>query len=150
MGFSRSTGGWSLFSYLLLFILGYFIYSNTKIQEAISKYKITGLIAIVLFIYGLVMYTLWTQSGYDLSATVGPAYYYIIMLVRGLRVWCWIIAILGFAKTYLNFNEPFLKYANETVLPFYILRQFMILIIGFFVVRPILHYIGSSFFYLAR
>ncbi|MFC2059918.1 hypothetical protein ACFLTZ_02335 [Chloroflexota bacterium] len=52
-----------------------------------------------------------------------------------LRSWFFIIAILGFGSRYLNFNNRFLGYANEAVLPFYILHQTIILIIGFFVVQ---------------
>ena len=36
---------------------------------------------------------------------------------------------------HLNFTTPFLKYANEAVLPFYILHQTVIVTLGYFVVR---------------
>jgi hypothetical protein len=36
---------------------------------------------------------------------------------------------------HLNVNTPFLKYANEAVLPFYILHQTVLLCVGYFVVR---------------
>lgn len=131
MGFSRGTGGWSFLSYLPLFIYGYLIFSNTRIQETISKYStITLIIAVVLSIYGLGM-----RFGVKSSLTFGTPFYILTMCVRGLRAWCWIIAILGFGKRCLNFNNPFLGYANEAVLPFYILHQLIILIIGFFIVR---------------
>ena len=58
-----------------------------------------------------------------------------ISVLRGLRAWCWIIAILGFGSRFLNFDNRFLGYATEAVLPFYILHQTVILIIGFFVVQ---------------
>jgi hypothetical protein len=35
----------------------------------------------------------------------------------------------------LTFSTPFLKYANEAVLPFYILHQTVLLIVGYFVIR---------------
>jgi len=41
----------------------------------------------------------------------------------------------GLLARYLNFNNRFLGYANEAVLPFYILHQTVILIIGFFVLQ---------------
>jgi hypothetical protein len=52
-----------------------------------------------------------------------------------LRSVCWIVAILGFGSRVLNFNNRFLGYANEAVLPFYILHQTVMLIIGFYVVQ---------------
>ena len=36
---------------------------------------------------------------------------------------------------YLNKKTPFMTYANEAVLPFYILHQTVLLCVGFFVVR---------------
>jgi hypothetical protein len=44
-------------------------------------------------------------------------------------------AILGFGSLFLNFGNKFLRYTNEAVLPFYILHQTIILIIGFYVVQ---------------
>ncbi|UCH06615.1 MAG: hypothetical protein JSV55_10955 [Deltaproteobacteria bacterium] len=65
----------------------------------------------------------------------GTPPYEVIMLLRGLRVWCWILAIMGLGSRFLNSNTRFLKYANEAVLPFYVLHQTVILIIGFYVVQ---------------
>ena len=55
--------------------------------------------------------------------------------VRGILCWSWLVAICGFASRYLRFSNGFLKYANEAVLPFYILHQMVILSIGFYVIR---------------
>jgi peptidoglycan/LPS O-acetylase OafA/YrhL len=66
-------------------------------------------------------------------------------ILRGLNAWAWLIAILGFGSRYLNFSNRFLKYANEAVLPFYILHQAVILAIGYYIVR--LHLpIAAKFF----
>jgi hypothetical protein len=55
--------------------------------------------------------------------------------VRGLLCWSWLIAIGGFASRHLRFSNGFLKYANEAVLPFYILHQTIILTVGYYVLR---------------
>ena len=49
--------------------------------------------------------------------------------------WFFILTFLGFGMKHLNVNTPFLKYANEAVLPFYILHQTVLLCVGYFVVR---------------
>jgi glucan biosynthesis protein C len=46
-----------------------------------------------------------------------------------------VLAILGFGMQHLTFSTPFLRYANEAVLPFYILHQTVIIAIGYYVVR---------------
>ena len=47
----------------------------------------------------------------------------------------WIIAIIGFGEKYLNFNNRFLGYASEAVLPFYILHQTVIIAVGYYIVN---------------
>ena len=44
------------------------------------------------------------------------------------------LGLLGMGSRLLNVNNRFLGYANEAVLPFYILHQPIILVIGYFVI----------------
>jgi hypothetical protein len=46
-----------------------------------------------------------------------------------------ILTILGFGMKHLTFSTPFLKYANEAVLPFYVLHQTVLLGMGYFIVQ---------------
>jgi surface polysaccharide O-acyltransferase-like enzyme len=56
-------------------------------------------------------------------------------LIRGVLCWSCLLAICGFASRYLRTTNRFLKYANDAVLPFYILHQTVILAIGFHIIR---------------
>jgi glucans biosynthesis protein C len=56
------------------------------------------------------------------------------MTLAGLLAWAYILTLLGFGMRYLTANHPLLAYANEAVLPVYILHQPVILLIGYFVV----------------
>jgi hypothetical protein len=67
------------------------------------------------------------------SASVLSMEYFWLSILRGFNSWFWIIAILGIGSRYLDFNNRFLKYANEAVLPFYILHHTIIVTIGFYV-----------------
>jgi len=49
--------------------------------------------------------------------------------------WFWILSLMGFGMAYLKSTNPLQSYANEAVLPFYILHQTVLLSIGYFVVR---------------
>ena len=125
-------GGWNHLSYLLFFISGYLMFSNVRIQENIKRYAVIALIAALvlqalhyILQFGVIKIDI---SGSTLSSLV-------VWSIRTPRSWFFIIAILGFGSRYLNFNNKFLGYANEAVLPFYILHQTIILIIGFFVVQ---------------
>jgi hypothetical protein len=62
------------------------------------------------------------------------------MLVLGdnhddLMAWFFNLTVFGFGMKHLTFSKPFLKYANEAVLPFYILHQTVLLCVGYFVVQ---------------
>ena len=46
---------------------------------------------------------------------------------------------MGYGGRHLNFHKPILKHASEAVLPFYILHQTVILILGFWIIRLELH-----------
>jgi hypothetical protein len=132
LGFMRSTGGWDLFSYLFILIYGYLFFCNEKILETIKRIRsISLVVAIILSLIGLVI-------GFGIKPEISettPILYLILTFVRCFRVLLWIIAIIGFGEKYLNFNNRFLGYANEAVLPFYILHQFVLLLIGFWVVH---------------
>lgn len=131
LGFARATGGWSFFSYILFFIYGYLIFSNSNIQDTVRKhYKVALVAALVLSISSLI-----TVFVVRPAVSIGTPFYILAMLVRALCSFCWIIAILGLGGLFLNFNNKFLRYANEAVLPFYILHQTIILIVGFYVVQ---------------
>jgi peptidoglycan/LPS O-acetylase OafA/YrhL len=129
LGFTRVMGSWDMLSYLLFFILGYLIISNTRIQDVVKSYAIVALIAAVV----LSVLVLYIQMGVEIphvfSIWAG------FLTLRALLAWCWIIAILGLGSRFLNFNNRFLGYASEAVLPFYILHQTIIIIIGFYVVQ---------------
>jgi len=118
---TREMGTWDVFSYFLFFTYGYLLFSNNVIQDIIKKYRRVTLLVVII----LTMITLALEPS-------GALYF---STLRAICAWFWVLALLGFGSQYLNFNNRFLSYSNESVLPFYILHQTMIIIVGFFVVR---------------
>jgi hypothetical protein len=117
----QSFGGWSLLTYLLFFITGFFLSLDVRFKDTIEKHRIPALlIAAGITLLGIVSYL------YDLES-VGK---YQDVLTAAAS-WCWLLAIFGFGSRHLSFNHSILKYANEAVLPFYILHQMVIVIFGF-------------------
>jgi len=57
----------------------------------------------------------------------------IAAVVHAFCAWCWLMAVLGYARKYLSSPKPVLAYAGEAVLPFYMLHQTVIVIIAFFI-----------------
>jgi hypothetical protein len=129
LGITRGMGSWDILSYMLFFILGYLIFSNTPIQETIRR------LVPITFVMALVL----TLGSMYIQFAIQPADSTMLWLgmttLRGLVAWCWIITTLGFGSRFLNSSNRFLAYANEAILPFYILHQTVIVIIGFYVVQ---------------
>jgi hypothetical protein len=123
-------GGWSVLIYPFFFIAGFLIISNGRLQARIRQMR-------------------WLSLGLGIALT--PAYLFLefqtrypaLYPLRGspkdllncLVGWSWLLMVFGFGMQRLNFNTHFLKYANEAVLPFYILHQTVIVTLGYFIVR---------------
>ena len=65
---------------------------------------------------------------FDDSTTV----HFIKTLFQVFNIWSWILALFGYASSYLNHHSRFLTYCNEAVYPFYILHQTIMIVIGFY------------------
>jgi glucan biosynthesis protein C len=60
--------------------------------------------------------------------------YALVLALACLMAWSAITTVLGYGMLHLTRSHPRLAYANEAVLPFYILHQPVILIIGSFII----------------
>ena len=120
----RDFGGWSPLTYLVFFLIGYVLATDKRYRPAIEKVRFISIIlSLVTVIAGYIL-----LEGMGLSGT-NPLY----LLVRATNAWCWLLTFMGFASHHLNFSNRFLEYANEAVLPFYILHQTVIVVIGYFI-----------------
>ncbi len=146
LGGLRVMGGWDPMSYLLFLSYGYLIFSNTKIRETIKKYSpiylavaiiLTALLldsrfGFILNIPGLTRYDLLNDGA---LLPLNQSLWVAVQALRGLLGWCWIIGLLGLGHRFLNFNNKFLTYGNEGVLPFYIMHHSVIYIIGYYIIQ---------------
>jgi len=117
----QSFGGWSLLTYLVFFITGYFLSLDPGFKGTVQEHRVPALlIAAGITLLGIVshFYSIESVNRYG-------------DILTAIASWCWLLAIFGFASRYLSFSNPVLKYANEAVLPFYILHQAVIVIFGF-------------------
>ncbi len=122
----RGFGGWSLLPYLVIFIIGFVLGAGEGMAKTLERHRFAGLLVGVLT--WPVVWILVKQRNLPESSITFAA-------LRGLLCWAHLIAICGFASRHLRFSNSFLKYANEAVLPFYILHQTIILTVGYYVLR---------------
>jgi hypothetical protein len=123
-------GGWPFLYYIFFLLYGFVIVSHEWSQANIKGMRWPSLIV------GLIL---------------GAAYVFLNVNVDNpaIRLWenaigdlLWILsactllpAFLGFGMQHLTQTTPFLKYASEAVMGFYILHQTVLLIVGYFVVQ---------------
>ena len=123
-------GGGSILTHTTFFLSGFLIISHVGLQNNIQHFRRFSL-SLAMFLL-LIIFSLFLVFG---ESSPGTLTYTLGRALWGFWSWTWVLAILGFGMKHLNFNKPILPYANEAVLPFYILHQPMLLCVGYFVVR---------------
>ncbi len=126
---NRHSGGWPLPVYPLYLIYGFIIFSSERIQEHLHKTRVVYLAAAIVS-----SAVLFWQFGYAMPAKE-PRLMILFGLLYILGSWCWMLAFIGFSLKSLNRNNSFLNYANEALLPFYIMHQTVLLCFGYFILQ---------------
>jgi hypothetical protein len=82
---------------------------------------------------GLIFFSLMTglREVFDDSTAI----HFIEAFFRVMNLWCWIMALFGYASAFLGHRNGFLAYANEAVYPFYILHQTITIGIAFYLMN---------------
>jgi glucans biosynthesis protein C len=127
LGLTRQMGGWDVFSYMLFLLYGYMAFANPKTVEIMKKYCyvfLAGAIAAGAFL---------VVMNYAVVSPAGRGFF-LSSDLRTLVSWLTVLAISGLGARHLNFSNTFVVYANEAVLPFYILHQPVILSVGLFMI----------------
>ena len=123
-------GGGSILTHATFFLAGFLIVSHAGLQQNIQRFRWLSLALV-----GILLVTIFALLMAIGEPSSGTLLYALGRTLWGLWSWCWVLAILGFGMKHLNFNKPILSYANEAVLPFYILHHPVLLSVGYFVVR---------------
>ena len=121
--------GWPLLVYLWLILAGFLLASSQRLLDQVQRMRWFYL---ALAIAMVVATGFFAYSG---DPALGTQRHALVWCLRSLSAWCWVLAFAGLARQYLTKRTPFLQYANEAVLPFYILHQTVIVGVGYFVVQ---------------
>ncbi|WP_428663238.1 acyltransferase family protein [Runella sp.] len=123
---------WFLFvSSITLVLYGYLLGGSNTFWKTCEQFRLyylgTAIICIALLFYGY----WWALE----LPKINDNRLYIYGILNSVHIWTLILALIGFAKKYLNFSTPFLTYTNQAVYPYYILHQTVIVVAGYFVVQ---------------
>lgn len=121
------SGGWPFLYYIFFLLYGFLTALHERLQANIKRMRW----------FNLALGTIFSAVFIILKAI--PA---LAELENALGDLFWILSactllptFLGFGMQHLTVTTPFLKYASEAVMGFYILHQTVLLVIGYFVVR---------------
>jgi peptidoglycan/LPS O-acetylase OafA/YrhL len=122
--------------YLICFLMGYVLPADERFTGSLKRY--------VWICLPLALGSFWAEGylvmGFGYQPLPGQGFsplglYLLFQLVMSVQTLCWIVFLVGMSAKYLNFRSKALEYCNEAVLPFYILHQTFILLVGWYVVR---------------
>jgi len=123
-----SEGQTRLVIYHPFLIFGFLVFSNELTQQTIIRQRRAALVLALAATLFVPVVSRWIEQGLNLWM------YTLVAILISLLIWSSVLAVLGYGMRYLTANRRLLAYANEAVLPVYILHQPLILIFGFFVV----------------
>jgi hypothetical protein len=141
------TGGWERLAYVFPFAYGFLIASDARFESALSRARWSALAVAAAATAGLLGWAVVAGPGVVSGAEPGwPA-------LQGLAGWAWLAAIVGFAAAFSArrrqagtatprpalAREPRWQraagYANQAVLPFYLLHEPVIVAFAWIIVR---------------
>lgn len=144
LGLTRIAGGWDPLSFLVFFLCGYLLYCREATREVVRRFAWVSLTAAVALTW------LHLESHFGLALVIpgvtrhGPdgavlpfdrQAWMLVLALRGLLGWCWVLALLGLGERLLNRDNRALEYANPAVLPFYIIHFSVIYVVGYYLIR---------------
>jgi peptidoglycan/LPS O-acetylase OafA/YrhL len=129
---TRALGGWNIWAYLILFLYGCFLFAAPSFQTAVRRQGPLMLaLAVLSSATMLIGYVAFPSTPWGLTLP-----YIASSLVRVLNSWTWLLAFFWLADRYLTRTGPFLRYAGEASMPFYVIHQPVIVALAFFL-RPL-------------
>jgi Acyltransferase family len=144
-----NTGGWERMAYIFPFLYGFLIGSDPRFETALRRSRWAALAVACTVTAALVMWA-GALGGPGAGLSGVPAGW---SALQGLAGWTWLAAIMGFAWSLAARRTPALRpgparegvtggrlsgvarYANEAVLPFYLLHEPVIVAAAWLIVR---------------
>ena len=114
--------------YLLMFILGYYVFSNDKIIENLEKISIP--LGIITVIFGIV----FTIKNYGVNFGSNE---FLTSIFTNVYIWLVILSVFGISKKYLDIKNKFTDYMNKNNFSFYVLHYTIQIVISFILVEYI-------------
>src|SRR6516225_392363 len=142
-----NTGGWERTAYVFPFLYGFLIAADARFESALARARWPALAAATAATVGLLGWA--AAAGPGLVSGAGPGW----SALQGLAGWAWLAAIVGFTAAFAARRrqtgtatprpaparpprwQAAAGYANQAVLPFYLLHEPVIVALAWITVR---------------
>jgi glucans biosynthesis protein C len=125
--------GWNIIAYLWLFISGYILVSDRRIEQVVRRNGILALGIAALAIEAISLSTpLYFQPDRGIlfpRPNFGTLWFVLFMTLKGVASWCFVLGLVGLAYRIPNCASQILRYSNEACLPFYIIHLPIVMIV---------------------
>ena len=118
--------------FLIVFLMGYIVYSDNDYLVYIDKKKRKSLIITIIF---LIFYIGVILPYYNLDNNDGKGLKILLSIMRNGAMITTIVAIIGYGRKYLTSAGKFLNYLNKACFPVYILHQPVIVIVAYYLLN---------------
>lgn len=120
----------------LFFVMGYVVYSDDRFLAAIRRDRwlllAGGLVGMVI---GGAMGAVAGDELFEWTEGFVWPWSIIVQFSFAITAWCLALFFLDLAKRHLNTPTRLLAYGNESIMPFYLFHQPVIIVIAFYVVQ---------------
>lgn len=124
-GLQNLIDDWANFAYYSIYLIaGFALARFPALEEAMHREKTR---ALALGVASTLVLLLGVLGAYS-----SPA---ILLANTAIAGWCFVVALLGWARRKLSFTTATLAYLTESAFPVYLLHQWAIVVPGYFVVR---------------
>jgi surface polysaccharide O-acyltransferase-like enzyme len=127
--------GWTDFaSFLIFYILGYLLFANKRLLQAIHRdWPILLVVGIAAFLAAATI-SIATDE-FDLELVPRTPLDWAWWTFFTACSWCWTAFMLFVGMRFLNFSNKWMRYSQEAILPFYVFHLPVIVVIAYFVVQ---------------
>lgn len=122
------------FAFGAIFVLGFVIFSDERFAQAIRRdwWILLGVgIASTVAVTSIAM----SLETFDIEAAPVTLVEFIMWAAIAVCSWCWTAFMIFIGMRYLDHDSKALRYGQETLLPFFVLHQPVVLFIAYFVVQ---------------
>ena len=128
--------------YSICFVYGYLMISDVRFGTAINRHR---RIAMVLGTIFTIIISYYSIARTHLSSHSYTMFFHFLC---GFNIWFWMIVVLAYVRESFSNDSPILTYLNRAVLPFFMLHQTIIIILGYHIISMELSIFGKFWYIL--